>query len=71
MPNDTSVKLPGGEMCPGGTCKKVQTLIRSKFNPTKKRYPNVTTKAKSQKENTSTAVIRDPRLKKYPVPSID
>ncbi len=38
MPNDTSVKLPGGEMCPGGTCKKVQTLIRSKFNPTKKRY---------------------------------
>ncbi len=38
MPTDTSVKLPGGEMCPGGICNKAQTLIRTKFNPTKKRY---------------------------------
>jgi len=33
----TSVKMPGGEFCKGGTCKKVSQILRAKPN-SKKRY---------------------------------
>lgn len=48
MPN--SVTLPGGQKCPGGLCKKADTVIR-KFS-TKKRYNIPSVKGKPMPEKT-------------------